>query len=360
MRVARKPKPALPALSAAILAAVCAFAPARPSAAPAPGAAPEAAGPGVPGPGPSPSGNPQDTSRPPAAPAGPIRDPASGVARPVAADSAQARSRPASVPPPVFRIAPPGFTRQDSLFLAAATGEPRFQPVRDSAEKILVAGDTATLDYLLARRLTGQTPRQRHYVETLFKAISDSGRHPQAAARLAAALAKAPDSLKAQLLHIGSEIGDSAFLGTARLYLAHDSLEVRKNALRSLGAYPSPANAAWLIAGLDSTRDLERAERLWALGRQKGFQDWPKVLPILADSNLYNRELARRIVASSCGDWSNVEKLAPSPMDDDELLEWILMAEESPGLSAKLWVRKHVPMLSPARMKFIGSALRLQ
>jgi len=254
----------------------------------------------------------------------------------------------------------PALTRQDSLFIAAATGEPRFQSIRDSSEKLLVAGDTATLGYLIAHRLMGQTPRQRHYVETLFKAISDSGRHPAAAARLAAALPAAPDSVKTQLLHIGSELGDSSFLKTARLYLNHDSLEVRKNAVRSLGSYPSPDNAAWLIAGLDKTRDLERAERLWALGRQKGFQDWPKVLPILRDSNLYNRELSRRIVAASCGDWSNVEKLAPSPMDDDELLEWILMADESPGIAAKIWVRKRVPTLSPARMKFIGSALRLQ
>ncbi|MBW8889945.1 MAG: HEAT repeat domain-containing protein [Fibrobacteres bacterium] len=285
----------------------------------------------------------------------------------------------ASTTPPVFAAAPatanaaavskatpkavaivPVLTRQDSLFIAAATGEPRFQRIRDSSEKILVAGDTATLDYLIAHRLMGQTPRQRHYVETLFKAISDSGRHPAAAARLSAALPAVPDSLKTQLLHIGSELGDSSFLKTARHFLEHDSLEVRKNAVRSLGSYPSPDNAAWLIAGLDKTRDLERAERLWALGRQKGFQDWPKVLPILRDSNLYNRELARRIVAASCVDWSNVEKLAPSPMDDDELLEWVLMADESPGLSAKIWVRKHVPMLSPARMKFIGSALRLQ
>ena len=279
-------------------------------------------------------------------------------------------SIPPSVPPPahaiaapvraLFKFIPPVLTRQDSLFLAAATGEPRFQPIRDSAEKILVAEDTATLAYLIAHRLTGQTPRQRHYVETLFKAISDSGRHPEAAARLGATLATAPDSVKTQLLHIGSELGDSSFLKIARRYLDHDSEEVCKNAVRSLGAYPSPENAAWLAAGLEKTRDLERAERLWALGRQKGFQAWPQVLPILRDSNLYNRELARRIVAASCGDWSNVEKLAPSPMDDDELLEWVLMAEESPGLAAKIWVRKHVPLLSPARMKFIGSALRLQ
>jgi hypothetical protein len=259
-----------------------------------------------------------------------------------------------------FGAAAPILTRQDSLFLIAATGEPRFQPIRDSAEKLLVAEDTATLDYLLSRRLTGQTPRQRHYVETLFKAISDSGRHPRAAAKLDGALETAPDSLKTQLLYIGSELGDSAFLGTARRYLAHDSEDVRRNAARSLGSYPSPANASWLIAGLDKTRDLERAQRLWALGKQKDFKDWPKLLPVLRDSNLYNREMARRIVAHACGDWTHVEKFAPSDMDDEELLEWVLMADDSPGMAAKLWVRKYVPRLSPERMRFIGSALRLQ
>lgn len=261
---------------------------------------------------------------------------------------------------PLPGFAPPAFTRRDSLFLAAATGEPRFQSLRDSARRILIGEDTATLDYLLARRLSDQTPRQRHYVEILFKAISDSGRRPAAAARLGAALETAPDSLKPQLLYIGSELGDSAFLKYARRYLSHDSEEVRKNAVRSLGAYPSPENAASLARDLGKTRDLELAERLWALGRQKDFRDWPGILPFLSDSNLYIRELARRIVANSCGDWANVEKLAPADMPDDLLLEWILMADASPGIAAKIWVRKQVPRLSPARMKYIGSVLRLR
>jgi hypothetical protein len=319
-------------------------------AAPVPAALPDSARPAKAAPAASPADVHPETT--PAAPAHPSAARAAFRPKGNAADTSRPRS--------VFRFVPPVLTRQDSLFLAAATGEPRFQPVRDSAERILVAEDTATLDYLVARRLVDQTPRQRHYVETLFKAISDSGRHPAAAARLGAALAVAPDSVKPQLLHIGSELGDSSFLKIARRYLDHDSEEIRKNAVRSLGAYPSGANAAWLVAGLEKTRGLERAERLWALGRQKDFREWPRVLPYLNDENLYNRELARRIVAVSCGDWSNVEKLAPAEMDDDTLLEWILMAEESPGLSAKIWVRKRVPQLSPARMKFIGSALRLQ
>lgn len=261
---------------------------------------------------------------------------------------------------PAWRFVPPVLTRQDSLFLAAATGEPRFQALRDSSQRILIAEGDATLEYLIARRLTGQTPRQRHYVESLFKAISDSGRNPHPVARLGAALPVAPDSVKAQLLQIGSELGDSAFLKVARIYLESDSVEVRKKAVRSLGTYPSPANAAVLLAGLEKTEGLELAERLWALNRQKGIQDWQRMLPYLKDPNLYNRELARRIVAQSCRDWENVEKLAPAGMDDAELVEWILMADGAPGLSAKIWIRKQVPRLSPARMRFIGSVLRLQ
>lgn len=270
------------------------------------------------------------------------------------------RTAPPSLSAAAFRFTPPVLTRQDSLFLAAATGEPRFQALRDSSQRILVSENRETLDYLIARRLTRQTPRQRHYVESLFKAISDSGRNPFPVICLGAALPAAPDSVKTQLLHIGSELGDSAFLRVARLYLESDSVEVRKNATRSLGTYPSPANAATLLAGMEKTSNLELAMRLWALGRQKDFKEWPKVLPYLRDPNLYNREAARRIVAASCGDWANVEKLAPAAMDDTELLEWILMADESPGLAAKIWVRRHVPRLSPGRMRFIGSALRLQ
>lgn len=274
-----------------------------------------------------------------------------------AADSAKAKPAPVAA---AYRFSPPALNRQDSLFIAAATGEPRFQAVRDSSQRILISENQSTLDYLIARRLTDQTPRQRHYVEALFKAISDSGRNPFPVARLGAALPVAPDSVKAQLLHIGSELGDSAFLKVARIYLESDSVEVRKNAVRSLGSYPSSANAATLLSGLEKTSDLELAERLWALGRQKDFKEWARMLPFLKDANLYNRELARRIVAVSCGDWTNVEKLEPAGMGDAELLEWILMADESPGIAAKVWVRKHVPRLSPARMKFIGSALHLQ
>src|SRR4051812_41813928 len=73
--------------------------------------------------------------------------------------------------PPAFVWHAPALSRMDTVFIIAATGEPRFKARRDSCEKLLLAGDSLTLDYLIARRLIGQTPRQRHYVEHLFVAM---------------------------------------------------------------------------------------------------------------------------------------------------------------------------------------------
>lgn len=255
-----------------------------------------------------------------------------------------------------FRFVPPALTGQDSLFIIAATGEPRFKNLRDSAQKRLVSEDTATLSYLLANRLTGQTPRQRHYVEALFKAISDSGRNHSPVTALASALSGAADSIQTQLLRIGSELGDTTFLPVAREYLDDDSVEVRKNAVRSLGTYPAPANVALLLKGLDATRDLERQQRLWALGKQPGLKEWPRLLPMLDDVNLYNRQLVRQIVATSIGgDWALVEPYIPKEMDEDEELEWVLLALETSGQAAKAYVRNTLPLLEPAQRKFIES-----
>ncbi len=256
-----------------------------------------------------------------------------------------------------FRFVPPVLSHLDSLFIAAATGEPRFKPMRDGAEKELIAGAAATLDYLLAKRLRDQTPRQRHYVETLFKAMADSGKNPAPVRKLAGALPGAADSIQAQLLHIGSELADSSFLPVARLYLRADSVEVRKNALRSLGSYPSGANPALLLAGLDSTRDLERQARLWALDKQAEVKDWPKLIPILADENLYNRQLARRIVARAAGDWALLDNYAPAEPEPEEQLEWVLLALETPGVASKAYVRKALPALEPETRKFIESIM---
>ncbi|GEM_PF-2397601 len=269
-----------------------------------------------------------------------------------------APSHPASAHPisAAFSYAPPVFTHQDSLFIVAATGEPRFKGKRDSAEKELVAGDTATLDYLIRQRLSFQTPRQRHYVENLFKAISDSGRRREPVTRIAAALPVAADSIKIQLLHIGSELGDSAFLPVAKIYLGSDSVEVRKTAVRSLGSYPTPANVALLFDGLDKTRDLELQQRLWALSRQAEIKDWPKLLPIMRDSNLYNRQLVRQIIGKACaGNWLTVEKYIPHPLDNASLMEWIQLALETSGIDAKAYVRKNASQLDGYERRFIQS-----
>src|SRR5690606_32511262 len=106
----------------------------------------------------------------------------------------------------------------------ASTGEPRFAAARDSCEKILVADDAETLEYLVATANEvpprDRTPRQRHYIERLFTLVADSGRNPVARETLARAIAAAPnDTLRARWLYIGSRLGDTAFASAARLWL---------------------------------------------------------------------------------------------------------------------------------------------
>lgn len=257
----------------------------------------------------------------------------------------------------VFHFVPPVPGRRDSLFIAAATGEPRFQPLRDSAAKVLIAEDTATLEYLLAERLRNQTPRQRHYVEYLFQAVSDSGRNHAPVTLLAEALSGAPDSIQVQLLHIGSELDDSSFLPVAKRYLEADSVEVRKTAMRSLGTYPDPGNVPLILKGMDKTRDLERQVRLWALDKQDSVGAWPKLIPLLEDGKLYNRQLARRIIARSAGDWAPLDRYVPADPEPEDLLEWVLLALETPGQAAKAFVRKSLPDLDPETREFIESIL---
>jgi hypothetical protein len=253
---------------------------------------------------------------------------------------------------PVFSFSPPVWSAEDSLFIVAATGEPRFQALRDSAEKRLKDAGAATLDFLIAKRLTGQTPRQRHYVERLFVLVSDSGRRPEPVVRLEDALAKVPDSVKTQLLRIGSVLGDTAFLRVARKYLRADSAEVRKLALRSLGAYPKAADRAFLLAGLGRTSGLERQMRLWALAQHAAIPEWVSVLPLLGDVKQYNRQWARRIVARGAGDWSEAAKHAPKRPD----LEWLLLAQQMPGAASAAWIDRMLPSLDPAQRRFFRSA----
>lgn len=275
---------------------------------------------------------------------------------------------------PVFAFTPPVLTRQDSLFIVAATGEPKWQPLRDSAEKRLKAEGVATLDYLVARRLTGQTPRQRHYVERVFTLVSDSGKSKAPVERLEQALATAPDSVKVQLLRIGSALGDSAFLKVALKHLASDSVEVRKLALRSLGTYPRPANVPLLLKGLETTWGLERQVRLWALAQQASFAGYRELLRYLQDPHQFNRQWVRQIVAKNAGgDWSQVAAQAPaipsaqaaakSPPPEQaaalatERLEWCLLALEMPGPASKAWLTRMLPRLDPSQRRFFASAL---
>jgi hypothetical protein len=253
----------------------------------------------------------------------------------------------------------PHLTRMDSLFIIAATGEPRFKTARDSCEKLLV-GDAIVPDYLIASRLSGLTPRQHHYVEHLFITLSDSGRHALARQKLASALSTISDSLKAQLLHIGSELADSTFLNVARLYLGADSEDVRKAAVRSLGMYPNPQDDSGLLQRIETTTGLERQENLWALSRHKGVKDWQRLVPVLKDEMLYNRQLARKLLDSaSGGKWSALVKYRPTKMDQVERLEWMLLALDNRDSTAQAYLKKERLVLSPLARKFMDSEFQI-
>jgi hypothetical protein len=213
------------------------------------------------------------------------------------------------IPHSSFGWTPPAFTRLDSLFVTAATGEPRFQAARAAAEKALLA-DSATLPYLLKNRLRGQTPRQQHYVERLFTVSSDSGRNPRPRLLLAAALAAASsDTLRVQLLSIGSWLGDSSFRAAALPWLKSSSEPVRRMAVRNLGIYPRPANGPLLWDGLFSLHGLELQQRLWALERHGPVRD-ARVISLLDDPHFFNRRKARDLLLKSADSaWAKVSAL---------------------------------------------------
>jgi hypothetical protein len=232
---------------------------------------------------------------------------------------------------------PPVFSRLDSLFIVAATGEPRFQSQRDSSQKALLALDTAALRYLLAHRLTGQTPRQRHYVETFFALASDSGRNPRPRSFLVQALSSGPDTIRAQLLYVGSEMKDSAFRREVLPYLHSDSESVRRMAARCLGSYPNPGNVPLLWDALEKTHGLELQQRLWALDAQGPVADWKRLIPLLRDSLFFNRQKIRdMLLKSTDSSWARLHEAIPPPMDSVELLEWRLLALDAKGSSGFL------------------------
>ena len=244
---------------------------------------------------------------------------------------------------------PPMFSRLDTLFLTAATGEPKFQVAREAAEAALRA-DSNTLTYLLARRLQGQTPRQQQYVERLFTLASDSGRNPRPRLLLTSALASVlsasplssdlfrSDTVRAYLLYLGSRLGDSAFLPTAVAH-RHASYEpIRRMAVRSLGAYPRPSNIPLLWDGLFKTRGLELQQRLWALDAQGPLKNWKALVPLLSDSLYVNRRKVRDMMLKATDSSWNTLKTAmpafpktPTKSANNLRHEWRLLAHEAKG-----------------------------
>ena len=226
---------------------------------------------------------------------------------------------------------PPVFTRLDTLFIIAATGEPKLQVARAAAETTLLA-DTATLPYLLAKRLRGQTPRQQHYVERLFTVSSDSGRNARPRALLATALSSAPsDTIRIQLLYIGSQLGDSSFRTAALAWLKSPNEVVRRMAVRNLGAYPHPSNLPLLIDGLFSVQGLELQQRLWSLEANTPGKNW-KQARLLEDPYFFNRRKVRdMLLKATDSSWVKLQGFMPKHSDKSTRREWWLLAQEAKG-----------------------------
>ncbi len=185
------------------------------------------------------------------------------------------------------------FSRHDSLFFAATTGEPRFAALRDSCRRHLLAEGLAVVPYLLTLSKGELTPRQRHGVQGLLTDLSDSGRVPEVTVMLGRALSKTPDSAKSRILYYGSKLGDSAFRQVAWPYLGHDSLDVRLMAIRNLGVYSRHSQSpGLLLAGMDKADGEERQLRLWALSQQEAPFPAQVVLPWLGDSLMTVRQAA--------------------------------------------------------------------
>jgi hypothetical protein len=252
------------------------------------------------------------------------------------------------------------FTRMDSLFLTAATGEPRFQSARDSSEKILLALGDETLNYLIAaQNQTGRerTPRQRQYVERLFTVMADSGRNPLPRRALARALVGSiNDTVRAQWLYIGSRMADSAFRPEAFPYLGASLEAVRRMAVRTLGAYPHPENLPRLWAGLDTLRGLELHQRLWALETHSPLSDWKRLIPLLSNADHFNRQKVREMVLrASDSSWVALSGAMPNNPGRIVRREWLLLALDSkPGTGGQEYLQSKRPSMTREERKFFG------
>lgn len=250
------------------------------------------------------------------------------------------------------------FSRLDSLFIIAATGEPRFAAERDSCERLLVAGGAGTLEYLVATAHEipprDRTPRQRHYAERLFTLVADSGRNPAARETLARALASAPnDTLRARWLYIGSRIGDSAFAAAALPWLDSGDALARRMAARVLGAYPRPAHVPLLSARLGASRGADRHALLWALGEHPPLRDWERLLPLLDDEDFFNRRKARDLLLKATdSSWTRLHAaLAASPAPLPRR-EWRLLALEAKG--GREFLEKEAEGMNDEERMFFG------
>jgi hypothetical protein len=265
----------------------------------------------------------------------------------------------------------PSFSRLDSLFLVAATGEPRFATQRDSCEKILTSRGVETLDYLTrlaARPDRPLTPRQRQYIERLFTVVADSGRNPVARAALARAIDAAPgDTLRARWLYVGSRLGDTAFRAAALPWLRPGSAEsvlTRRAAARVLGAYPRAENVPLLLDGIEALRGADRYARLWALGEQAPLRDWMRLVPLLDDEDAFNRRKVRDLLLRATdSSWPKLR--AAMPVDSDKnpgrfrdpersllVQEWRLLALDAKG--GREFLEAEEPGMTAEERKFFG------
>jgi hypothetical protein len=234
------------------------------------------------------------------------------------------------------------FSAFDSLFITAATGEPRLKPMRDSCENLLLKRDSATVAYLLAERLTDQTPRQRHYVEKLFGLLSDSGRKAYVGLALRLAVEPAADSVKPQLLYVASTMGDASLGVLGLTYISHAHTEVRRMAARLLGAYPRREYAVALLQGLDGSPEAEKHQRLWALAAVAPYPQCDRLGSYLYDSSLAVRQMAvQALKRCADGKFSSLHLTLPKLAPGDTLplrpyLAWLelALAFQTPEASA--------------------------
>lgn len=256
-------------------------------------------------------------------------------------------------------FAAPVLTRLDTLFLVAATGEPRFAAERARAESTLVALDTVTLAWLVRTGAEDRTPRQRHYSDRLFMLVADSGRNAGARNVLARAVAEAPDdTARAMWLHAVTRIGDSAARGIARPWLDSGSTGVRRMAAYVLGEYPHPDHVAALRAGLAGSSGAERHMRLWALSRQPPardplrLRDW---VAHLGDSAAVNRGLARdRMLRDADSTWKTLRKHLPRDPSPALRREWWLLAAATRDEAGRAWLRREARWMTDEEKAFFG------